>query len=148
MVIPDGVTTISANAFEYLNGLNSLVIPSSVTKIGSEAFTCPIQESITCLNPTPPEISWNSFATKTINNVTLYVPKGSKTLYWLHPYWEWFKNIVELGDTGIDDVIVDQHQQRGSVYTIDGVKLSANAYNTDNLPKGIYIINGQKVIIK
>ena len=97
----------------------------------------------------PPEINSSSaFGSKAEEEGTLYVPKGSKTLYWLHPYWENFKNIVELGDTGIDDVTVDQHQQREGVYTIDGVKLSADADNIDNLPKGIYIINGQKVVIK
>ena len=148
MVIPDGVKSISAYAFYVLNGLNSLVIPSSVTKIGNYAFDCPIQESITCYNPTPPEIDVRTFRATVYDDVILYVPKGSKTLYWLHPYWENFKNIVELGDTSIDDVIVDQHQQREGVYTIDGIKLSANAGNIENLPKGIYIINGKKVIIK
>lgn len=158
VVIPDGIKSISAYAFYYLNGLKSLVIPSSVTKIGNYAFDCPIQESITCYNPTPPEIDMRTFGTPSgigiwpysnvYDDVILYVPKGSKTLYWLHPYWEWFKNIVELDDTSINDVSVDQNQQSEGIYTIDGVKLSANAYNTDNLPKGIYIINGKKVVIK
>ena len=103
---------------------------------------------MTSLNTTPPQIIETTFENVTYANATLYVPKGCKTVYWLNPGWENFKNIVELGDTGINDVTVDQHQQREGVYTIDGVKLSADADNTDNLPKGIYIVNGQKVVIK
>lgn len=147
LVIPDGVTRISSYAFDNLNRLNSLVIPITVTKIGKKAFYCQIN-NITCLNPTPPEISGSTFTDYTYNNATLYVPKGSKTLYWLHPYWEKFNNIVELDESGINDVKLDVPQMSKGVYTIDGVKVSANADNIESLPKGIYIVNGEKVIIK
>ena len=146
--IPEGVQSIGGYAFEHLNGLNSLVIPSTVTKIGESAFYCPIKESVICLNTTPPEIKVNTFGKTTYENTTLYVPKGSETLYWLHPYWENFKNIVELDDSGVNDITVDPSPKSKGVYTIDGVKLSANADNIENLRKGIYIINGEKVVIK
>ena len=38
IIIPDGVTTISANAFKGLTNLKSIVIPSSITSIESNAF--------------------------------------------------------------------------------------------------------------
>ena len=38
LVIPDGVTSISSNAFEYCKGLTSVTIPASVTSIGHDAF--------------------------------------------------------------------------------------------------------------
>ena len=146
--IPEGLESISSYAFCSLNGLNSLVIPSSVTKIGEDAFYCHIDKSVTCLNPIPPEINGGLFREQVYNDAILYVPKGSKTLYWLHPYWENFKNIVELDESGVNDITVDPSPKSKGIYTIDGVKLSANADNIENLPKGIYIINGEKVIIK
>ena len=148
LIIPEGVQSIGGYAFDHLYGLNSLVIPSTVTKIGESAFYCPIKESVICLNTTPPEIYRSTFDETTYENTTLYVPKGCKTLYWLHPYWENFKNIVELEESGINDITVDHSPKSKGVYTIDGVKLSANADNIENLRKGIYIINGEKVVIK
>ena len=38
LVIPDGVKTITNNAFYYFSGLTSVKIPSSVTRIGYECF--------------------------------------------------------------------------------------------------------------
>ena len=149
LVIPENIHELNRYAFKGCAWIKSLTLPSAVTSIEEWAFYgCKSLTSVTSFNPTPPEIAKEIFEKDAYENSTLYVPKGSKTLYWLHPYWEKFKNIVELGDTGINDVTVDQHQQREGVYTIDGVKLSSNAGNTDNLPKGIYIINGQKVVIK
>ena len=39
LVIPDGVTTITASAFYNVDSLTSVVIPDSVTSIGSSAFS-------------------------------------------------------------------------------------------------------------
>jgi len=46
--IPDGVTTISVNAFSYCNSLSSVTIPAGVTSIGNFAFNhCPGLTGIT-----------------------------------------------------------------------------------------------------
>ncbi len=48
IVINDGCTSISANAFENMHGLKSITIPDSVTSIGDYAFSdCKILTSIT-----------------------------------------------------------------------------------------------------
>lgn len=36
----------------------------------------------------------------------------------------------------------------GNVYSMSGVLMKANATDLDNLPKGIYIVNGKKYIVK
>lgn len=37
---------------------------------------------------------------------------------------------------------------RGTVYSLSGVRLSANAESKTNLPNGLYIINGKKTIVR
>ncbi len=46
------------------------------------------------------------------------------------------------GLTGIDKVVSDSSAAEG-VYTLSGVRV-----NSDNLPKGIYIVNGKKMVVK
>ena len=38
VIIPDGVTEIGWNAFEYCRSIKSVTIPDSVTEIGERAF--------------------------------------------------------------------------------------------------------------
>ena len=46
VVVADGVTAISDNAFEECSNLTTVIIPASVTKIGEKAFN-------NCNNKTP-----------------------------------------------------------------------------------------------
>lgn len=54
-----------------------------------------------------------------------------------------------VGDyiTGINNVVVLKKDADHSVYSISGVKLNGNG-SLKNLPKGIYIVGGQKVLVK
>ena len=45
------------------------------------------------MNTIPPKLGNNTFSNY---SATLYVPKGCKTIYWLHPYWENFTKIEEI----------------------------------------------------
>lgn len=155
LVIPNEVTTISRFSFYFLERIKSLFIHSKVTEIGEKAFDyCYIEESITCLNPTPPEIGEQTFfygsqSDNIYERVTLYVPKGSKTLYWLHPYWEKFNKIEEIEVSGILQNSNNLPQtEDGYVYNIKGERLTVKSDGISTLPKGIYIKNGKKVIIK
>lgn len=47
--------------------------------------------------------------------------------------------------TGIK-VIEEAPQNANAVYNVNGMRM--NSSNTDNLPKGVYIINNKKVVIK
>ena len=49
--------------------------------------------------------------------------------------------------TGITNKVADK-VQNGNVYTLQGVKVAENATSLDNLDKGVYIINGRKVVKK
>lgn len=66
-------------------------------------------------------------------------PTGSKSL-----------NITREDATGMKSIILPDGTERtvGSIYGINGQLVRPNATGTDGLPKGIYIMNGKKIVIK
>ncbi len=109
-------------------------------------MNCSSLSSVTSLNPTPPVIEERTFADDTYKNATLYVPNGSKTTYWLHPYWEKFANIVELDASSIESPSIEKGCS--TIYDLRGTKRTAKAGTTEALPKGIYVKDGKKVLVK
>jgi hypothetical protein len=74
-------------------------------------------------------------------NCVLYVPKDCIEKYRAAEGWNEFVNIVEIDDTGIKSFRADS--QYSTVYDLHGRKFSA-----EGLSKGVYIINGKKVVVK
>ena len=92
--IGDGVKTIGNYAFSGCN-LTSVKIPSSVTIIGDNAFAwCNNLTSVTVETDTPLVISEEVFSNRA--NATLYVPLFSKSAYEKADYWKDFKEIVPI----------------------------------------------------
>ncbi len=156
LIVPNTVTSVKAYAFYSCENLTTVLIPSTVTTIGVSAFkNCNNLISVTMLNPTPPECEvddeiW-AFDEKATESVILYVPKGSKVSYWLHPYWGKFKTIVEIDVEGIENVPTSGPNNINTnlpVYTLGGQKVATNAKQLDMLSKGVYIIGNQKVLVK
>lgn len=59
---------------------------------------------------------------------------------------------VKFGNdpTGISDLVIENGQVKqcaAGVYNLQGIKLNANG-STEGLPAGVYIVNGQKVLVK
>lgn len=105
---------------------------------------CSYLTDIYCNGMTPPTLGSNCFNNTNKSTCRLHVVSGTKSLYQSAYIWKDFKNIVEDA-TAISNVI---HDNEGiySVYTLSGQKL--NVDDIRQLPKGIYIINGKKVVIK
>ena len=123
VIIPNSVTSIGDGAFRYC-GLKSVRLPDNLTYIGARAFEeCPIasitipknvksigQYAFLC-NPPKTKLE-NVYSTITnpcdINNeaflgisssATLYIPKGTKSLYQNYTGWtKYFSTIVEEND--------------------------------------------------
>ena len=76
------------------------------------------------------------------------MPKNSIDAYKKVYIWKGFF-LIEGTTTGIINNIYNK-TENVDVYTIDGIKrLSKASVNEINaLPKGIYIINGKKIVIK
>lgn len=56
--------------------------------------------------------------------------------------------ITVIPATGIDSVIAEENIASGNVYTINGVKVLHAGESLNKLSKGLYIINGKKVVVK
>lgn len=65
---------------------------------------------------------------------------GSCHLYYL--------GTIEAYETGITDVNASSMFNNGDIYSINGVKVRANANSLRGLEKGIYIMNGKKYVVK
>ena len=149
VTIGSSVTTIGSGAFFSCSSLTSVTIGNSVTEIGYYAFSgCKNVKQITVEAVTPPECSINTFDGVNTKECKLIVPKNSIDAYKKADGWKEFF-LIEGSTTGIINNIYDKIENV-DVYTIDGVKClsKANVNEINALPKGIYIINGKKIIIK
>ena len=143
VIIPDSVTSIGERAFTNCRGLTKLIIGSSVTTIRNDAFSyCSNLASVISLNPTPPVVYYSAFNAS--NGGTLHVPAGCKEAY--QESWGFFLNILEDAADGIAPAVAGQQPTTDAIYTIGGVKL--NTASLQDLPGGIYVVNGKKYVVK
>ena len=149
ITIPNSVRTIGGLAFSYCSSLASITIPNSVTRIWHSAFYgCKNIKQITSEAVTPPGCSRYTFKGVNTRECKLIVPQNSIDAYKKADGWKEFF-LIEGTTTGIINNIYNKIENV-DVYTIDGVKClsKANINEINALPKGVYIINGKKIIIK
>ena len=150
VTIPNSVTTIGERAFYGCEGLTSVTISNSVTSIQEWAFSgCPSLTSVTSCIENPfaidKSVFLSSFWNRVFTDATLYVPIGTLEKYKSTDGWKNFKNIVEIEIDGIEGVYSDENNRETKTdnrwYSVDGVKL-----NGEPTKKGVYIVNGRKVV--
>ena len=172
VTIPNSVTTIGDGAFSGCSFLTSVTIPNSVTTIGDGAFsgctnlqkvnignsvkTIEIYAFYNCTSITqisseavvPPTCELFVFDGINKSKCKLIVPKNSLDAYKQAYQWKDF-SLIEGSTTGITNTVYNK-AGLADVYTIDGTRRLSKA-STDEinaLPKGVYIVNGKKIIIK
>ena len=97
VTLPKGVTSIGNHAFDGCSRIYSVTLPESVVEIGDYAFNgCSRLTSVEVMNPTPVEITENSFSFST--NAILIIPAGSRDAYLSADYWKEFTEIVSMDD--------------------------------------------------
>ena len=164
ITIPNSVTSIGGSTFYGCTGLTSIIIPNSVTFIGKSAFSsCSSVETLYIGNSIeiiedfvfwfcekikeikigldkPIECNSNIFTPAVYNNATLYIPNGTKSLYEKEEPWNLFLDINELDLTGVEEVKAENGNVK-AIYDLQGRRV-------DTLNKGLYIIDGKKVLVK
>ena len=130
--------------YRYCTGLTSITIPNSVRSLGPFCFRdCTGLTNIKMKSSTPPSTSVEDFSGCS-RLTTVYVPKGAKSAYNVEP-WNNYE-IVEMEDTSIAAApTVDSQKASAPVYDLNGRRVGTSDA-MDTLPKGVYIVNGKKVM--
>ena len=116
--IPNSVTSIERSTFYDCTSLTDINIPNSVTSIGEQAFyNCDNLKSVYMNASTPPFIGSQAFHNSS-KDLTIYIPRGSYTAYWLS-YWGNY-NLVEYDPTDIQGVTTSAHNGVEKYFSIDG----------------------------
>ncbi len=114
--------------------------------------------SILLSTPTPPEVLSIVLYDDYPSKVKLYVPAGSGEAYRNHEKWGVIPTIIEYDvngpdptTSGIESAVADEADAVVDVYNLQGVRVRNGVQRseaTQDLPQGIYIIDGEKVIVK
>ena len=153
--IPEGVTSIADYACYSMERVSKITLPSSIERIGREAFYSlkwhVSGARIYCYSTTPPVADENAFSSRVLYNFKLYIPKQSVESYASTSPWNKFSKYDTVVVNSIHDVSSDvDFSQPQDVYNLNGVLILRNASdaNITTLPSGVYIIGGNKVIIR
>ncbi len=136
------VTSIGKGAFSRCTSLTAINIPESVTNIGGFAFSeCTSLTDMYCYAETVPSTELSAFDGSNIGQATLHVPASALESYKATKPWSRFGTIVALTDEemGVEQLTIDNAQL--TIYDLHGRRV-------ENVEKGIYIVNGKKVMVK
>ena len=144
----DGIKLVDKALFKQDTVMHTLLLPASLEQINSAAFSGSTKlESVTCYATTPPTMPlWaesNPFK-DTPATLIIFVPAESLPLYAAADGWKEFKHILPISTLGISSFSADGRSFE--VYNLQGRKVRHEATSLDGLPKGVYIINGKKIV--
>lgn len=148
--IGDGVTKIGNWAFSGCTSLESFSFGSKTKSIGQEAFSdCTALTQISTRAINPPACGDQALDDINKWSCTLSVPSQSISLYQAADQWKEFF-FIEANPNAYHAVTLNK-DDLVDVYNSNGVKIRSNVSKSEiasELPAGLYIINGKKVIVK
>ncbi len=135
------------------------LLPESVTAIGDylmdgfegNGYKINLKlQKFYSLSQTPPACSPSSFSNNQPYHFTLYVPENLVETYRYADGWRNLRYVVGLSDEEIDAILagVKEVNVDGNNRTDDGVFYTIGGQRVTKPGKGLYILNGKKVVIK
>lgn len=138
--------TNTANAFDGCESLASVVLPGTITLKSNMFAYCPALTSIDWSayegTEAPAYVAIIDGFDPMPSNVTLIVPEAAYDSFAANAKWAKF-NLKKATETAITDISKADAIQ--VVYDLNG-RYVGSFENTNELPAGLYIINGKKVI--
>lgn len=145
VTIGNGVKKIGNWAFSGCSNLDYFAFGKNVESIGEEAFSdCVNVAQIISSATTPPTCGTQALDDINKWSCTLKVPMESLTAYQQADQWKDFF-FMEGVETSINSI--KPNNGKSDAYNTDGRLIQRNA-DMKNLKKGLYIINGKKVLVK
>ena len=151
--LPEYITKIENHVLAGCESLETVIIPENVTSIGVSFSNCKSLMNVYCYAKKVPEISDQAFNGANVVYSTLYVPQESVNQYKSAPTWSDFGKILPIDKnysdiqtpiTAINPIKVKKSFD-GSVYNLQGQKVGDTL---EGLPKGVYIKDGKKQVVK
>ena len=141
MIIPNSVVELGKYAFLGCEALECVYIGGGISRINEATFgECNALKSIYVMGETPAVVEVSNFTEEQFASVELNVPAGSLAAYQAADVWKEFLNIKEFDATGIEE-LKSENGKVQTTYDLQGRKV-------DTLNKGLYIIDGKKVLVK
>jgi hypothetical protein len=142
---------IDDGAFWDCKSLEEIQIPASVTTLGKRVFYgCTSLASVTFTNDVPSNINSNCFEGVGTASApaTLEVPEQFKSNYQAKFNGNMFYGgyFTLKGVTGVNSIVSENQPQ--DVYSLNGTLLKKGATSLKSLSKGIYLVNGRKVVVR
>lgn len=98
ITMPEGLVSIGEYAFTDCISLSKVELPSTIQTIAEGAFLrCTALETVTCLNPEPPQTDNSAFDDSSIGNAKLIVPVQGVAAYRQAYPWSRFDSIEAIG---------------------------------------------------
>ena len=140
--IPEGVTAVEDRGIYSCWGLTSVSIASTVTELDKDVFAdCKYLKDVYCFAEQVPETEEGVFRKTPIEEGTLHVPAAALEAYRTTAPWSSFKTIVALEATPVESISKEAEDSITTYYDLQGRKVM-------NPTKGIYLMNGKKVLVK
>ncbi len=147
-VIPAGIRIVHDYSFGCRYLYERISLPASVERVGKYAFNrCFDLVRTYVYAEKPPLIDDTAIDELDLSLRSLYVPKGTKELYRKADGWKKYAGRIEEFDV-VDGMgeRMEKRDMEGSnhVYDIMGRRV----VDAHMLPSGVYVVNGQKVVIR
>jgi uncharacterized protein YjdB len=156
-----GKATITAKAGEVSAAceltVNAKVIPATgitldkITAELTEGETLTLTATVTPEDATDKTVTWASSdeaVVKVVNGVVSALKTGKATITATSGDVSATCEITVIPVTGINGVICSDGYAAGNVYTVAGNLVCRKGEKLSNLPKGLYIVDGKKIVVK